>query len=274
MPLTKIIDLTYNLAYKAKTICPFHMQEPFLEPRLDKILSNVRSFNPQAYIVVYTNMSIYPEKQLENIVKWGLIDDLIISCYGGTPEQHNQMQPGTDYNTVVENIKRLIKLKDKHKHGLPNIKVGYLITKETRPYLNTFRKYWADTATTALFHYDSWCGTKPYNIEYEEKVWGKSAPRVPCFELYNSQIIHYDGTLVPCCLDYNNDMALGNVFDDYHLWWTSPELKEMRKLHEQGRYSEIIMCSKCTKWRHNHRVEWINYWINKQHIPVPSAMNP
>jgi radical SAM protein with 4Fe4S-binding SPASM domain len=273
MPLTKIIDLTYHLAYKAKTICPFHMQEPMLEPRLDKILSNVRTFNPHAYIVVYTNMSVYPEQQLENIVKWGLIDNLIVSCYGGTPEQHNTMQPGADYNTVVNNIHKLIKLRDKYRFSTPNILVGYLVTKETKPYIKQFQETWQNIATPTYFRYDSWCGTQPYNAKDEEALWGPPAPRVPCAELYNGQTIHYDGTLVPCCLDYNNSMALGNVFNDYTLWWTNPKLKELRSLHEQGRYDEIAMCKNCSKWRYNHRPEWINQWIHKP-TPAPSATNP
>jgi hypothetical protein len=275
MPLDKIIDLTYHLAHKYQTICPFHMQEPMLEPRLDKICSNVKVFNPKSNVIVYTNFSVYPEKQLQNIVKWGLIDNLIVSLYGGTPELHNKLQKGVDYETVKANVLRFKALRDKAGYETPHLIIGYLVTEETYSHILDFKREWEPIADTlTFFRYDSWCGTQPYDAEYERKVWGEPAPRVPCKELWAGPTIHFDGTLVPCCLDHNNSMPMGNIFENWNQWLVGREINDLRAMHIQGRYDEIPLCKNCTKWRYNHEKEWINLWLQKLNpLLVPSAAN-
>ena len=262
MPLTKIIDLTYHLAHKAHVICPFHMQEPLLDSRIDKICSNVKVFNPKSKVWVYTNMSLYPQKQLENIVKWGLVDGLIVSLYGRSPEQHNSMQRGIDYEACCENLKRFRKMRDGFGYSLPEIRVGYLVTKETMHGIKQFMQDWHGIADeTVFFRYDGWCGNLPYDPDFEAKLWGPPAPRVPCKELWAGPTVHFDGTLVPCCMDYDDSMPLGNIFKDWTLWEKGVEINKLRRLHTEGRWDEVAMCRNCTKWRYNHEKEWIEYWL-------------
>jgi len=275
MPLTQIIDLLYNLAHHAQTICPFGWQEPLLDTRIDKICSNVKLFNPRAKVEIFTSFPTYPKKQLENIVRWGLVDKLIVSFYGGTKAHHANMQPGIDYNQAANNIKRFMKLKQRLNHYIPKVALGYLITKETYPHIKRFHKQWLDKVDEIdYFRYDSICGTQPYDTEWEEQVWGPPAERVPCAELYRGPNIHSNGDVVSCCLDYNGENTVGNIFTDWNTWWTSSKMNDLRRLHEEHRWNENPLCRDCTKWRYNHTKEWIEYWRNHKTLPVVSAVNP
>ena len=274
MKLTNIIDLCYNLAHTAKTVCPFGMQEPLLDNRLDKICSNVKLFNPKANVALYTTFPVYPKKQLENIVKWGLVDKFIVSFYGGTPKVHSQLQPGTDYKQVTNNIKRFMKLKRRLNYYVPEVVLGYLVTKESYPHIKRFEKMWRDKVDKiSYFRYYSWCGTKPYDTEWEEKLWGPPAERVPCVALYTEQTVHSDGTVVSCCLDHEAVNNCGNVFGDWQAWWNSETLKHLRALHEAGRWDKNRLCKNCTKWRYNHTPEWVEFWKKNKTYNVASALS-
>ena len=274
MPLSQIIDLCYNLAYRADTICPFGIQEPFLDSRMDKICSNVKIFNPKSTVTTYTTFPVYPKKQLENIVKWGLIDELIVSYYGGNKQVHDTLQPGLDYKQTANNIKRFMRLKQRLQYDTPQVTLGYLLTKETLPHVKAFKKQWQNKVDKLIFfRYDGWCGTQPYDLEWEEKLWGKSPERYPCENLYCQQFIHSNGDVVSCCLDYKAENKVGNVFNDWNTWWTSPKMNELRSLHEQGRWDENSLCKDCTKWRYNHKPGWNEYWKTHKTLPVASAIN-
>jgi len=263
MPLWRIADLTHHLAHEAEYVYPFGMQEPLLDLRLSKTLSNVRCSNPRAKTAVYTNMSVYPREVWKEIVAWGMLDTVYISFFGGTQKLHDKMQPGAPFKQVIKNIKRLLRLRTRLGWVTPKVIMQYLVTPATLPFMKkTLRRWHQIIDDFVCVRYDSWRGLLPYNREFEEKVWGAPAPRVPCKELYRNLYVHSNGDVVPCCLDHDGEIVLGNVFTDgYDVWWRSPELQRMRTMHEQGLWSELNFCRDCTKWRYNHSLEWVSKWL-------------
>ena len=179
MPLHRIADLTHHLCYYAYYVYPFGMQEPLLDNRLTKTLSNIKCANAKAQTGVYTNMSVYPSRFWREIVKWGILDTVYVSFYGGRKGQHNRMQPGAPYDVVEKNIKRLMRLKHRHRYTRPHVYLDYLVTNETWFYGREAWKKWRNVVDTFAFvRFDSWRGLYPYDVEFEEKIWGPPSPQV------------------------------------------------------------------------------------------------
>ncbi|MDA9101230.1 SPASM domain-containing protein, partial [Omnitrophica bacterium] len=58
--------------------------------------------------------------------------------------------------------------------------------------------------------------------------------------------IRVDGTVIPCCGDVQNRLALGKAQDStIQDLWHSDQLNRYRELHQQGRWQEIEACRKC-----------------------------
>jgi radical SAM protein with 4Fe4S-binding SPASM domain len=276
MQLPEIIDLLYHLMPRVKEVCPFGMQEPFLDPRLTAILCNIKQLNTRAGVTVYTNMSRYNQEQWRKIFDWGLIDNLIVSFYGVNQQVYREMQQPLNYYQTICNIKKLKRQRERLGWIKPCITLELLITPETLLFANKFRKKWSKYVDRVGFtHYDCWLGNLPYNLEFERRTWRKekrwTETRTPCQRLWQTCTVHYDGTMVPCCLDYDDKVPLGNIFDDYDLWWTSPILAELRKLHASGRWSEIPLCKDCVAWRSQHNKSWVETWKQKL-VSVSSAV--
>ena len=269
MPTSKIIDLIYHYGRHVDTVHPFGMQEPLLEPRLSMILANIKQMNPETETIIYTNMGVYPEKQLREIVEWGTLDQVEVSFYGATPETYSYLQPPLNYEQTTSNILKLMELKRELGRTKPTVEVMMLHLADTLPYMRTFLDQWKGKVDKVSgVHYDGWCGKQPYSYETETKLWGYPGQQVrtPCPRLWNSMYVHYDGTLVPCCLDAHDEEPLGNVFESHNLFYDSPRLNELRSLHEQRKFSEIPLCKECVTWRYGCEVEWNKFWMN---APLP-----
>ena len=75
MKWSNLIELLYEYAPKVKSVVPFGMQEPFMEPRLTAILSNIKQMNLKANTTVYTNMTVYDEEVMTRLIKQQCLDN-------------------------------------------------------------------------------------------------------------------------------------------------------------------------------------------------------
>ncbi len=76
--------------------------------------------------------------------------------------------------------------------------------------------------------------------EYEDEIGGES-----CHALLTQFGVLCDGTVVPCCLDRNGDIPLGNIFErEIDEILSSPRAKAMKNAMEHHRFIEPL-CAKC-----------------------------
>lgn len=269
MPTSKIIDLIYHFGHKVNEIIPFGMQEPLLEPRLSAILANIKQLNPHTQTILFSNLGVYPEQTLREIIDWGTLDQLEVSFYGATEELYRQLQPPLNFEQTKQNILKVMDLKREYGRTKPTVELMMLHTPQTWKHLDGYVAEWTGKVDkVSMVHYDGWCGRQPYNYEVEKAIWNNPglSDRVPCPRLWNSMYVHYDGTVVPCCLDAHDEDPCGNVFEDWNIWHNSPRLNELRMLHEQRRFSEIPLCRDCVTWRYGCEMEWNKFWMN---APLP-----
>lgn len=270
---SNLIDLMYWYVPKVRHVTPFGMQEPFLEPRLNAILANIKQFNQHAETVVYSNMTVYNEDVMTELIKQQCLDKLCISFYGTTKKAYNTLQPGFDYKQTQQNIKKFMKLRKRLGWRKPLTSLHLLITPETMNDANKFMRKWRPIVDTAGFvRKDSWTGTQQYDPILEMRLWGApSKERFPCHRLWTSLVIRFDGSVVPCCLDAHNSIPLGNAFNN-HDAFNSPELQTIRKMHLEGKQNEISLCKNCSVWRYETPQEWKQYWLTQK--IAPTAVTP
>lgn len=266
MPLHQIADVAYHLAHRAKTVFPFWMQEPTIEPRLADILANIKCYAPRTETCIYSNMAHYPADTWKTILETGTLDKLVISFFGTDKQTYSKLQQPLNFNQTRRNIKKLWRLRAKLGWTKPEIKIRLLITPETASKARRFHKTWSPYADVVCGTYlESWDTDPAEVLKFNRKVWGKPAPRVPCARLYNSVNIACNGDVSMCCMDYNITERLGNVFEDgYDLWWNNKRLQTLRQLHEQGNWDSVPLCRKCTIYAYNHSKEWIQHWMNNK----------
>ena len=254
-------------APKSAGMCPFLMQEPMLEPRLHSILANIKQNNPACSIVVYSNMAVlHPD--FDRIIKNDLLDELHISFYGPTKKLYEKWQPPLNWEQTQSNIRKVKELKQKHDKTKP---VTYLHVITVPELVNNFKEYTLvkeqviDQAVLVAF--DTFHGDIPDLAGDQTKYLGAPAERTPCMRLWTGLNIHFDGTVVPCCIDYNEMVKLGNVeTQSIEEIWNSEPFRLMRLKHAQGKWNEIPLCRDCRVHEAQFSKEWRDYWRVKNEL--------
>ncbi len=251
----------------AQTVCPFIMQEPWLEPRLTAILDNIKQVNHRAKTLIYSNMHSVDFKQTREILEHQLLDDLIISFYAPTPRIYKQYQPTFNYSRTAKNIERFMALKRKLGASKPTVTMHYIALPDLLKQGAQFEARWkpiVDKVGTTIYrpHADPDPLVGDVDV-YDRKVWGEHLPkRVPCARLWTGFYVLFNGDVVPCTADYDGKHILGNIHETEPLdiWW-GEKATQFRRDHAEGKYAE--MCRVCNYWKYEMK-EWSANWISYQ----------
>jgi radical SAM protein with 4Fe4S-binding SPASM domain len=195
-----------------------------------------------------------------------LLDNLYISFYGPTEELYAKWQPPLNWNKTIDNIKRFRKYRDSKNKLKPKMILHVLAIPEIVNAIKGYNKLYVDKAQYVT--YDTFHGDVPDYAEREctEKYMKRSAaPRTPCQRLWSSLNVHFDGSVVPCCIDYNDENVLGNAAThSLEEIWLGNKFQQFRQLHIQGKWNEIPMCRECRVHEYNFSSDWVSYWRNRQ----------
>jgi radical SAM protein with 4Fe4S-binding SPASM domain len=91
----------------------------------------------------------------------------------------------------------------------------------------------------------------------EEKAENNTAEYMQryCEFPWSSVSVLYDGTVVPCPLDYEGELNMGNIKDSsLEEIWNSKKFEDFRKMHANGNFPEGHFCKK--KCDYNHLYEF------------------
>jgi len=261
------IDKIIQEAVPQAEVCyPFLMQEPLLETRLVPILSKIRACNPECKTVIFTNMNTLTPTQTQMIIDGDLLDELYISFYGPTEKLYAKWQPPLNWKQTISNIQSFHCYRQQKQKELPRIHAMYLgipeLWRKRKHLLQLIGKY---LDTFELVPYDTFHGDIPnYGGDQTEYFGHPPAPRTPCQRLWNVLIIHFNGDVVPCCIDYQGEHVLGNIYEHtLHEIWEGIQFQKFLNLHLKGEWNTIPMCQSCVVHEYQFSQEWINYWLTK-----------
>lgn len=205
-----------------KRYSPFFMGEPFIFPRIWDWLDYMEKEG--VTVALYTNGQTI---DVDRIVKYRNIDYLDFSINATTPETHKKIMRGPDFKKVVENFNKARRL------APFMVRASFVTVEENKSEIEEFKKMFGKTEVVS---FTNWAGDKHSPL-------GKSGKRIPCWVLFHQMMILWDGTVVPCCSDYDGKQVLGNankqslkeIWDSY-AW--------MREKHTKLDF-DIPVCKNC-----------------------------
>ncbi|MDP3486950.1 MAG: SPASM domain-containing protein [Bacillota bacterium] len=255
----ELIEGIIRQAERAESLIPFLIGEPFLDQRMRDILALCKKTHPSAATILYSNMALCDAKTAEWLVHDQTLDRLCPSFYGPTPEIYRALQPPLDFHQVRQNIIHLLRLRQAMGKRRPRVEMQYILMDKTAGLLDQFKKYWSVIADgVAVVNHDTWHGLK---ADQSPAGFRRYPPGpIPCSRLWDSFNVHYDGTVVACCIDLEEEEVIGRMpRQTLKEVWHGKPLQRLRSLHLAGRQNEIPLCRNCTSWSSNPSW-WINFW--------------
>jgi len=236
--------------------------EPFMNKDIYKIIEYAKS--KRIFVRVSTNGHFFKgEGDIERLIK-SQLDDLVISFDGASQETYVQYRRMGDFNLVIDNLKKIVKMKKELKSNLPYIEMQFIVMGHNEHEVEKMEQLAKDIGVDKLT-LKSVLVDEVSNLSDQEKA--QYLPKNPKFRRYSdtknwvnrdkvdihhcirvwlSSLIMSNGSVVPCCYDYNATYTFGNAFTEKFMdIWGNKKYQNFRaQILEDKR--QFGMCKNCT----------------------------
>ena len=218
--------------------------EPLLYPRIADAVKYIKSSNPQHSILLTTNGYFLDNEKAEMLLDNG-VDKIAISIFSLSADVSKMLTGSSDIDKVLENLKNLASLKRK-KNSKTKMYIRFLLCDENKNELEKIKSISKDAGVLLeVIKTHNYSGLIKDN--YTSKF--KLKKRYPCYHLWFSPAVSWDGKVVLCCNDANYTATLGDLREkSLSEIWQGEKLKTLRDHHMSGEYGKISLCESCNVW--------------------------
>lgn len=218
--------------------------EPLLHPEIVEMVAYAKQ-KDIIDTMFNTNAMLLTEDKSAALLDAG-IDNIFFSIDSVFKEHHEAIRPGADYDMIVENIETFLRLKDDKKKHNVQVGVNMVVMEENEDEIDMFVDKWSQVVNTVNWGLDHhFILTKEH-----EKADGsyKTPNNFCCSQLWQRLIVTWEGQCLPCCLDVERKLVVGNAHTTplQKIWLESPLYRQLRGKHSTGKFGEIERCSGCS----------------------------
>jgi len=231
----------------------FNWGEPLLNKDIFKMIEYARKMRVD--VKLSTNLNFFNDDICTNLIKSGL-NNLIVSLDGASQESIEKYQKGSNFQSVIENIKKIIHMREKLKSKTPFIQWRYLVNKYNeneiekakelsnnlkidRLELSAFR---CDMGKELLLNskaqYENvkpWLPTKEYLSMYDYTRQERKKIKDICRSLWFESVVQPDGSISPCCRIWHEKFDFGNILNaSFKSIWNSEKYQNARRISRGG----------------------------------------
>ena len=238
----------------------FYFQgEPYLNPDFLDMVKYASSKG--IYTATSTNAHYLNDVNAKRTVESGL-DRLIISIDGTTQDVYQQYRIGGKLEKVIEGAKNIVKWKKALGSKKPYVFFQFLVVKPNEHQIEDIKKLALEVGvddvrfkTAQIYEYE----TDPnkliptidkfsrYKKNEDGSYTAKNKLANRCWKMQHSNVITWDGLVVPCCFDKDALHQLGNLkTKSFKEIWHNENYKQFRQQLMKSRRN-IDICANCSE---------------------------
>lgn len=237
----------------------FYFQgEPYLHPQFLEMVKYAS--DKKIYTVTSTNAHFLTERKARETVQSGL-SRILISIDGTTQDTYEQYRIGGTLEKVIEGTKNLIAAKRELKSSTPHIVYQFLVVKPNEHQTEEVKKLAAELGvdevkfkTVQIYDYKNGHELIPTVAKYSRYKKAadgtyqiKNELKNQCWKMWHSNVVTWDGKVVPCCFDKDAQHQMGNIStNSINEIWHNEAYIQFRKKLMRGR-KEIDICTNCSE---------------------------
>lgn len=204
--------------------------EPLLDKNLEKKIAYAKSKGLRTYVI--TNGSLL-QKRGASLAESGL-DELRVSFYGMSPETYNEIMQKLDFNRSKKGILEFLDLRKDTK-----VMISYLRFLGNEHY-SEFLDFWEHRVD----YVEVW---KPHNFSSGRHYRPLRGVKSSCGRPQSGPLqIQWNGEVIPCCFDYNNEIVLGNAFESPVMdVLNGDKYNALRDAHDNSEFAKFPLCNGC-----------------------------
>lgn len=245
----KTIDQAKGFVFEADL---FGGGEPLLHPLIFDFIRYASGNGIRTRL--HTNATRLTEEMSQELLRSGL-DFLSLSFDGHDKESYERQRVNAEYDTTLSNIKGFLTAKKELAASRPYTVVQAVegeadiasgAEKARKALLAQFGGLPVDEIKVIPQH--------NYGGKVGSTAKGGPVTYTPCTFPWYSIFVLWDGSIVPCCLDWGGDYALGNVASTSLSYaWQSDKLAKLREALAAGDVAQIPLCANCDRlWQRTY----------------------
>ena len=244
--------------------------EPLMNKKLENYILLAKEIGYE-YVYLTTNGILANKERINNIFKSGL-DSLKFSI-NAIEEDTYKLIHGTDnFKLVLNNLRSAYNLKNE-KYNNVKVSVSYIMTKYSLKEKSEIENFFKDISDEVIIDMAKNQGGLIQEIDY--LVDNSQNIKLPCFYVFHSVNITYEGYITACCMDFQNYLAYANIKKiSIEEAWKNEIITKLRKNHLLGNVDGTI-CENCIKGTFN-TIKPINCnlatIINNYNIDLPKQL--
>lgn len=251
MDMTLFAKIINEIKHSSRFTWLHLLGEPLLHPHIAEMIKLCKENGMK--VGISTNATLLNEQRAKKILESGL-DSCILAFDGVNKETYEQVRTGGVYETVEKNILNFLKLKKELKKEKPWTVIQTVEINLTESEIGAFKKKWKDSDVNEILvrKYSTSAGQiedKDFVAKPQHQYIPKQKlSRPPCFLLWNSAVIFWNGDVSVCCHDcVNGKLVFGNLKDDdLKTIWNSPKIEFLRECHLSGDFP--LICKDCLEY--------------------------
>ncbi len=249
---------TIDQVYKKLLYLIFYFQgEPYINPDFLEMVEYASKKG--IYTITSTNGHYMNDANAKKTITSGL-DRIIISVDGTTQETYESYRKGGNLEKVLVGARTLVNWKKQLKSNTPHIIFQFLVVKPNEHQIDDLYKLADEIGvdevklkTAQIYDYKHGNSLIPtidkysrYALQEDGTYKVKNVLSNNCWKLWHSNVITWDGIVVPCCFDKDATHQLGDLNDmDLNEIWESKKYQKFREKIKEGR-EQIDICKNCT----------------------------
>lgn len=245
----------------------FNWGEPLLNRELFRMVQYAKRHHID--ITISTNLNYFNEEICKKLIESGL-DTLIVSLDGASHDSVQKYQKGSDFEQVLNNIKRIVKLKNKLNSKLPGLEWRFLVNRfnehEIEKAKTLAKELKIDRLDISFFRCNmaeelflnnekqyqnvkSWLPKDEKLSMYDYKLRRKKNIKKHCRLLWFYSAVNPDGSISPCCANWRERYDFGNIcISSFKEIWNNEKYKDARRIDRGEKVSmEENVCYVCHK---------------------------
>ncbi len=227
------------VANNVKVLSPYLQNDPLVDKQMHERIKSIRSVRgsklyPKTKII--TNGGLLSEEKSQDLIEAGL-EYIVFSVHGVEKQIYDDIMQGPKFETVVENIERFVRVKEKLGAKNPHIEVWAVLTKEVEAQLEDMKRFWRERGVSFKGRQlDN--RANPDIVDTSEMassdVEWKFAHH--CTIPYWRAWILWNGDMVLCCVDWERTQVFGNINDSSirEIWNGEPYKAYRRRMKERN----------------------------------------
>ena len=221
--------------------------EPLLHPRIMDMVRYVKSKGLYAHFD--TNTYLLNKQKSKEIIESGL-DRIKFSFHGITRDSYKKIMGRDEFEEAIKKINDFNNLKKRLRSEKPETVLQFAVTDITLKNMGKIYDIFKGKVDKINIVTCSWCSG------YSKEIHSLTEPTkriVPCFNIIDSLIIFWDGTVTVCCADFDGFLRVGDIKQGFKKILSSKALKEIKRNHLKRNFNSF--CANCIDEIESYRTE-------------------